>query len=496
MQNKPYPLYDIKYVPDIRTLIIERAEQEPKAICFQYMEKGRVISKTFADVKNDVAALCNELISKEYNNSNIAIIGSNSYEWLIAYFAIVCSGNIAVPIDSQLSSDTLIELLSEANCKAAFTTDLIRRKISENVNLPLFSLSSVFELSARKSDDLLANNEIIPDNPSTIFFTSGTTGKKKAVILSHKNIATDIFASCRNFRLSGDTLSILPYHHSFGLIAAVLMVMNYGKKIFISHGQRCLRQEFLIAKPQTVFAVPLYAEAFYKLILQAEKQGKTAQQIFGGKLEYFICGGAPFHEFYYNEYKSRGILILNGYGITECSPVVAVNRNEYQKVGSVGQILECCSVKVDIDGEILITGDNVMINYFTDEDETVFRDGYFCTGDLGYIDDENYLYITGRKKNLIILSNGENVSPEEIEMQLMDDRAIAEVVVYSDNGHLVSEIYPDSNYLQNVNYFNELIAKYNLGKPMYYQISELRLRSEPFRKNASGKIIRKGIGVL
>ena len=187
---------------------------------------------------------------------------------------------------------------------------------------------------------------------------------------------------------------------------------------------------------------------------------------------------------------------MNGYDITECSPVVAVNRNEYQKVGIVGQILECCSVKVDIDGEILITGDNVMINYFTDEDETVFRDGYFCTGDLGYIDDENYLYITGRKKNLIILSNGENVSPEEIEMQLMDDRAIAEVVVYSDNGHLVSEIYPDSNYLQNVNYFNELIAKYNLGKPMYYQISELRLRSEPFRKNASGKIIRKGIGVL
>jgi len=266
--------------------------------------------------------------------------------------------------------------------------------------------------------------------------------------------------------------------------------------------------------------VPLFVETFYKIILETAKKNskyktltraakfsnillkigidarrklfKSVLAAFGGNLEYIICGGAPLDAKYVKVFRSWGINILNGYGITECAPVVSVNRNFHWCDGSVGQVLDGCSVKIADDGEILVKGDNVMLGYYKDEVSTnsVLRDGWYCTGDLGHINQDGFLFITGRKKNLIILSNGENVSPEEIEEQLLQDEAVAEVVVYGKSGMLIAEIFPIEDYIGNQQYFDNLIANLNQTQPQYKQIHKVKLRDREFEKNSSKKILR------
>jgi long-chain acyl-CoA synthetase len=213
---------------------------------------------------------------------------------------------------------------------------------------------------------------------------------------------------------------------------------------------------------------------------------------FGGNLEYIICGGASIDVKYIKDFRTWGINILNGYGITECSPVVSVNRNYYWRDGSVGQVLCGCEVKIAEDKEILIKGDNVMLGYYKDERATksVLHDGWYHTGDLGYTDKDNFLFITGRKKNLIILSNGENVSPEELEMLIMRDSAVEEVLVYGEDKVITAEIYPTQEYIDNREYFDLLINGINSGQPQYKQIIRIKLRSKEFEKNSSKKILR------
>ena len=183
---------------------------------------------------------------------------------------------------------------------------------------------------------------------------------------------------------------------------------------------------------------------------------------------------------------------MNGYGITECSPVVSVNRNYFWRDGSVGQVLDGCQVRLSDDVEILVKGDNVMMGYYKDTSATkeALIDDWYHTGDLGYIDKDGFLFITGRKKNLIILSNGENVSPEEIEAEILLDEAVSEVVVYGENGMLTAEIFPDKEYLGKQQYFDDLISNLNQEQPQYRQIRKVKLRDKEFEKNSTKKILR------
>ena len=219
---------------------------------------------------------------------------------------------------------------------------------------------------------------------------------------------------------------------------------------------------------------------------------KSIISAFGGNLEYILCGGAPLDEKYIFEFRSWGIEILNAYGVTECSPGVAVNRNFHHKDGSVGLPIPNCQVKISESGEIVVKGDNVMIGYFKDESATVeaIKDGWYYTGDLGRIDDEGFLYITGRKKNLIILSNGENVSPEELELLISRDNGVSEVVIYAENNLIVAEIFPTDNYLNNKEYFDKAISEINRTLPPYKRINSIRLREVEFEKNTTKKILR------
>ena len=222
---------------------------------------------------------------------------------------------------------------------------------------------------------------------------------------------------------------------------------------------------------------------------------KSIHASFGGNLNYIICGGAYLDPVYIKWFRSIGINILNGYGITECSPVVSVNRNHHYKDGSVGIACKDVIVKA-IDGELCVKGPLVMNGYYKDKKATdeVIKNGYFHTGDLGYIDKDGFIFITGRKKNLIILSNGENVSPELIENELLKDKAICEIIVYARDNKIIANIYPNEDYMQDQEYFDDLIYKYNYDKPKNRQIAYAELRTTEFPKNSSKKIIRSGIG--
>lgn len=218
----------------------------------------------------------------------------------------------------------------------------------------------------------------------------------------------------------------------------------------------------------------------------------SIRQIFGGELEYIISGGAGIAEEYVKEFRSWGIEILNGYGTTECSPCAAVNRNEYHRDGTVGLTVPGTEVKIAEDGEVWIRGGHVMLGYYKDQEATdeVLKDGWYATGDLGYLDKNGFLTLTGRKKNLIILSNGENVSPEELEQDFLKDTAVREVMVYEEKGIITAEIYPEEEYRGKEEYFQHLMRQINHRKPSYKQVGRIKLRDEEFLKNTSKKIIR------
>ena len=369
--------------------------------------------------------------------------------------------------------------------------------------------------------------EIDSHKTCCILFTSGTSGESKGVMLSHQNIAADINGSCRLFMPKGGTVAVLPFHHAFGLVVGIFMMFHYGYPVYLNKSLKLLTKDMQIMKPQTMFLVPLYVETFYKQIwAAARKDGKekllknmmrcsdillrlgidirkkafqSVQQVFGGNLEYIVCGGAPLGVQYIKAFRSWGIEILNGYGTTECSPCIAVNRNCHHKDGTVGLTYPNIDIKVSDDGEILVKGAIVMQGYYKNPAETqkVLNNGWYATGDIGFVDEEGFIRLTGRKKNLIILSNGENISPEELEADFLKDMAVSEVLVKEKEGLLAAEIYPDKSYLTELHqegsledYFEQLRRTVNKNRPFYKQISVIQLRDTEFNKNTSRKIVR------
>ena len=528
MKNKPYPLYELPAITDLRDLIDKRMQKNPEGIAFSYREKKEIIKITCRQFKESVEKLGTYLLMHGCHEMHIAIVGENSYDWVLAFMAITNSGNVAVPVPKDLEPEAINKMIVQTDCEMVFCSAAYIHKlefVNEEIQKFSFKEMNSFleegEQAIQSGRDDYANVKIDPDQLAAIFFTSGTSGDSKGVMLSHKNIASDINIACRNFVLEGDTAVFLPFHHCLGLITAVLKVFNYNHCVFINSSLKHIPRDLKEIKPQTVFLVPLFIETFHKEILkQVKKENKEKKlkrgerlsqlllcigidkrkvffrdihDFFGGNLEYIICGGAYLDQKYIDEFQRWGITILNGYGITECSPVVSVNRNHYQRKNSVGLILPGLQVKAAEDGEILIKGENVMLGYYKDPEATaaVLKDGWYSTGDLGRVDEDGFLYITGRKKSLIILSNGENVAAETIENKVMESEGVAETVAYSENGRIIAEVYPEEEYLNNTEYFETVRKKLNSKMPAGIQISEIRLRNTEFEKNVNHKIVRR-----
>ena len=527
MKNKQYPYYnDLEDISDLKDLVLTKASDFSDKIAFVYPCETGEMRKTFSDFKEDINAFGTWMYKKNIKDKHVAIIGKNSYEWLVAFFACVNGGNVAVAIDKSLPAAEINALIELGECDYAFVTDQFVEKVDPKSVKKVFDLGT-FDTILYEGRKLLRSREtafleykIEPEKTACILFTSGTSGKSKGVELTNHNIAFEINETCHLFKPDGNVLAVLPFHHAFGLVVGIFMTFNYGESIYISKSPKYVKKNLVDFKPQTIFLVPMFVEFFHKQIwAEIEKRGKTTQikglmtstdlllktgvdvrkktyaaihKVFGGNLQYIICGGAALDPMYVKEFRTWGIEILNGYGTTECSPCTAVNRPHHHRDGSVGLIIPNSEVKVSEEGEILFKGDHVMKGYYKDEEATkaAIQDGWYHTGDLGYVDEEGFIMLTGRKKNLIILSNGENLSPEELEKDIARDPQVREVLVYDENGKIVAEIYPEEDYFDNTEYFEALKEKVNNKRPMYKRIAIIKLRKEEFIKNASMKIVR------
>ena len=526
MKNKEYPYEDVPHINDLKDMLQQKALLMPEATAFIYPCESGEMRKTYADLHDDVNAFGEWMYHKKIKDKHVAIIGENSYEWLVAYFATVNGGSVAVAIDKSLPDEEIISLAKMADTDVVFVSDTYYEKVKKKATRKVYNLKD-FDEYLKEGRKLLKDGknefsryEIIPEKTATILFTSGTSGVSKGVELTNQNIAFEIVHTSMLFAPKGGTLAVLPFHHAFGLVVGILMVTNYGQPIFINKSLKHVKKNMEEFGPQTMFLVPMFVEYFHKQIwLEIEKKGKTKvfkrlmkstdilrkakldlrskiygpiKKVFGGNLETIICGGAALDPMYVREFRTWGIEILNGYGATECSPCTAVNRLYHHKDGSVGHLVPGIEVKATEEGEIAFRGDLVMKGYYKNPEATdeALVDGWYHTGDLGYVDEDNFIFLTGRKKNLIILSNGENISPEELEQDLARDSAVEEVLVYDENGKIVAEIYPDENHRDDKEYFEKLKSKVNKGRPIYKQITRVKLRNEEFIKNASMKIVR------
>lgn len=519
--NKPYAYYEHKKLNNFKELLTLNLGNKKDEVAFIFNNaKKEEIKKTYNDFYNDVTLMSNYL-SNNYKNKHIALIGENSYNYLVLFFSIIISKNVAVLIDKDLSKEKIQELLKKSDSKVLFYSkdycdlDGLEKKYKS------YFIEDI-ENIIKTSKDLSFKDNKAKNECRVIFFTSGTTGANKGVMLSEKNILSDIYGASSLFKPDGLVFSCLPFHHAFGLITSILKPFYYGVPVFLNHSLKYLTNELKLSAPNTMFVVPVFIENFYKQIWKNARLTKKDYMLktmiklsnsllkvgidlrsylfksitknFGGNLKYIICGGAFLDKKYVKWFRSIGIEILNGYGITECSPVLAVNRNDYYKDGSVGQVVRGATIKIE-NNEILVKGDIVMLGYYKDEQATkeVMKKDYFNTGDFGYLDEEGFLYITGRKKNLIILSNGENISPEVIEEKISKDKGVCEVIVYEKDNKLIASIYPTEEYFGNTSYFNGLIYKYNSKVPKNHQISSVTLRTEEFPKNNNRKILRSKV---
>ncbi|PWM41656.1 MAG: AMP-dependent synthetase [Clostridiales bacterium] len=552
---KNYPLYHSPYSTDLRTFFQKAVERYADKDLFVYRRNGRLESVGYRAFAERVAALGAALEAEGLFDGRMAILGENSPEWLLCYFAIGCGGGVAVPLDREQTEENLAQMLTATECgvlffsadyadlAAALSHRLPRRLrcicFGEQSELPEAELLEALLEKGRKAlaagDRRYEERPVDPEGMLEIIFTSGTTSTSKAVQLSHHNVVSNACYSANmvDIRHTDRVLAPLPFHHTYQLTCGILNMINQGCTIFINRSVRYLVQDIAAFRPTIVVVVPLMLE----MILQKIQAGVAAQgkeKLFGkllsvirvlqrlglhpslgiiqkikdqlgGEIHTFICGGAPLAPSVVETFGAMNMQVVQGYGITECSPLVAVNRNRYYKTDSIGLPIPGCEVKIE-DGEILVRGEGVMAGYYNNPEETAasFRDGWFCTGDLGRQDADGFLYITGRKKNLIVLKNGKNVSPEDLEADICACPYVKECVVYGvENGSnadltLSATIYPDfeQETLKGLpthevhTLINEEITALNKRLPFYKQVHQVKFRETEFPKTTTKKIKR------
>ena len=527
---KNYDLYKHTAVYTTKELLKFCVSMYEDKEAFAYQNKKQDISISFTKFYDQVNAFGTYLFNEGYNGNHIAVFGENSYEWILTHFAVTCGGNVIVPIDKELDADSIAELLTDSESKMlvysntyADIAEQLQEKMPDITYINMKDIPSCIEKGQALIDngytdylDAVVNK----DDLASVVYTSGTTGKSKGVMLTHNNFCSCMYGACCNVLLTGPSLLVLPLHHTFGLVASVFAVMFYGHSIYINKSLKKLPDDFKKCKPQHLFAVPLIVETLYKNIwATAKKQGKdkalkmlikvsnaflkckidlrkrlfkSVISAFGGNIDLIVSGGAPIDQKYIKAFKSFGITILNGYGITECGPIVAVNRNKFNLVGSVGLPLCCNEVRIAEDGEVLVKGDNVMLGYYHNEteNEKVFVDGWFRTGDIGKFDEYGALHITGRIKNLIILGNGENIPAESIEQEIYTIPYVKECIAYGKDNIIVAEVYLDEDITNAKDRINDDIQVVNQRLSQIRNIGKVVVRDTEFPKTTTKKIKR------
>lgn len=548
-------LHAKKEFENTRKLVEYAGEAYGEKTAFSYRKDPRdkeIVKISFKQFRNDVRALASKLISLGINGKHCALIGKMSYEWATVYYSVLCAGGVLVTLDRDWSADELASTAQKADVSFIFCDSDLGDK-AEKIKLSSGTENNVVFLLDEGDSSLSAlideGMKIFEESPNAYFdlpidplrmallvFTSGTTGKGKGVMHSQNAILKDMSEVIPYMDFADKTVSVLPPHHTYGSTVMLIGHVMIGCEIYISSGIRYVQKELREQAPGHMVLVPLYLETFYRKIwANVKEQGKeklvkgminlcnaihaptklrkklfaSIHAAFGGNVKMIITGGAPVNPDILNFFTSIGISVLNGYGITECAPLIAVNRSNNVVAGSVGNVIDMDEVIIDApnedgEGEILVKGPNVMLGYYKDEDATAdaMTDGYFRTGDYGKLE-KGVLFITGRKKNLIILSNGKNVYPEEIENELIATPGILEIIVYEgqskrgvSHNAIVAEVFPDKDYLDKNGisdvkaHLKPYIDEYNKNALAYKKIGILKIRKTEFPKNTLRKIMR------
>ncbi len=548
-----YPLYD--YVPsygNFSAFVDGNAARYGDRPAISYRKSPRdktVTTVTFREFARDIHALANEAVAHGMAGVHCALIGKLSYEWVCTYVALQTIGSVVVPLDREWTGEDLATTVRTAACRYIICDsdmtakqEIIMRENNDATLIKMGDANGEGIAEMIRVGDAYATPDIDPVDPremSALVFTSGTTGKGKGVMLCQHGILNDARGGLRLIRAGQRSIVALPPHHTYGSNIGIIALMYAGTHLYLSCGLKYILQEMKEFQPDFMVLVPLFVETFHRRIeasindsgkkklvggmkvlsgalrcIKVDLRHQFFKQIlaaFGGELKFIICGGAPLRPELVRAFNAFGIDILNGYGITECSPLISVNRNKYNRIGSVGQPIPTMEVKIDHpnekgEGEICARGDNVMLGYYQDPEETarvIDPDGYFHTGDIGRIGKDGSIYITGRIKNLIILSNGKNVYPEEIETEISGIPGVVDVVIYEgisrrgvDHNRVVAEIYPDKDYFEKNNitdmdsYFHNAVETYNRTAVQYKKIGIIKVRKEEFPKNTLRKIMR------
>ena len=530
---------------NIRELIKDTVDLHGNNIAFRIKKDNKYIDKKYNDFYEDINNLGSAFLEKGFLNKRIAVIGKNRYEWIVTYLAVVNGIGVIVPLDKGLAVSEIESSLRRSKAEVVvfdekYIDDMKKIKEDNNTEIKHYicmdkndAFDNLESLMTKKNQEKYKNLPIDNEKMSIIIFTSGTTSKSKAVMLSHKNIASNIEAlnKVEESNENDVNMNFLPYHHTFGL-TGLLFYLNKGCMNVFCDGLRYIQKNLKEYKVSVFVGVPAILEAMHKkLLLEVEKKGKLkklkmAQELskflmffgidirrklfkdiingLGGYIRSVISGAAPIDKKVAKDFNDWGILTVQGYGLTEASPVIAAEDPKRMRAGSVGH--EMFNVKVKIDnpnkegiGEIIARGPNIMLGYYEDEEATneVLKNGWFYTGDIGYVDKDGYIFITGRKKNVIVLKNGKNIYPEELETLIGRLPYVEECMVFGkpkEDDYVVSaKVVYNEDRLKDENPKEKIwedIKNINTTLPNYKHIKNIVVTTEPMAKTTTNKIKR------
>ncbi|MBE6712007.1 MAG: AMP-dependent synthetase [Ruminococcaceae bacterium] len=557
---KVTPLNEVSKIERIVDIITQAEAECPDKIAYKYKNsKQEIIEVSYKTFGEDVRALGSALSALGVDKEHIAIVAENSYNWINVYLSVLCSRGVYLPVDKELPPDDMLYVLNNGDAKVLFYSKrfekLFHEKRDELAGVQYFigfdreedegeflSFARLME----KGRKLLAEGytEYTSNMASSdlealkmLVYTSGTTGIAKGVMLSEKNLVCEVYHGLQVADILTVGLSVLPYHHTYEAVVGILVYLHRHAVTCINDSLAAILKNLKTYQPDFIYLVPAFLEMFYKKIrANMEEKGKwetfqkgakisklllkmgidvrrklfkELHEVFGGNLRLMVVGAAPLRSEVINFFETVGITVCQGYGITECSPLVSVNRNnKYADPETVGMPLPCLEVRIDNPtedgtGEICVKGKTVMLGYYKNEEETnrVMVDGWFHTGDLGKIDERGYLSITGRCKNLIVLDNGKNVYPEEIENYIMLIPYVAEVIVKgvkdeNEKTVLLAEVFLNKDKVKEMEKAPDEarlladIRKQTESLPMYKQVTKVQIRATEFEKTTTKKIRR------
>ncbi len=499
----------------IRDILEDSVKKFADIKAVKWLKKKDILERSYSELMDNVIAIRKSLLAEGFKGKHISMIGTSSVEWIESYLAIITGNTVAVPLDAGLPAEDLIDLINRSDSEALFLSPknisllegilaecpklrkvwLLQEEEPDSLYEKTASLAGLKAASANSSTDA---DRPAPDDVATIIFTSGTTGKSKGVMLTQDNLAANVLSVDYTTEPGSILLSVLPIHHAFCLVMDWLKGFSLGTTICINDSLLHMVKNMGVFKPQVMLMVPIYKRL--ASVDPAIPKKAVADNVFGGNLKIIFTGGAHLDPYYIGEFAEYGVEVLEGYGMSECSPVISSNTPETHKAGSIGKPLPNAEIKFE-NGEILVKGSSVMKGYYQMPEETAetLKDGWLHTGDKGYMDEDGFLFINGRVKNLIILSNGENISPEEIENKLALDALVGEVIVTGEDNGLAARIYPDQDVVAAKGLDEEAIKtalqafidKYNKKQPTYRQITGLIIRKNPFIRSSTKKIKRQ-----